>query len=186
MSRLPEPPIDDLHHGHVLGSRVYAHQPKIDVDDKMSPTARAGIFMGVSDLYKGVIVAYPETSPWQFEHSYHCTYDEAELPLLDVATMHAPMPELPEQCELPSPHVAERVRLTPPEEIPAPSAGVGRLAPHQVRPDETPAPRQERCDDEEETATSNANESVGVDHEGRADMQFSESVRSCGKGVLGN
>ena len=77
MSRLPEPPIDDLHHGHVLGSRVYAHQPKVDVDDKMSPTARAGIFMGVSDLYKGVIVAYPETSPWQFEHSFHCTYDEA-------------------------------------------------------------------------------------------------------------
>jgi hypothetical protein len=57
---VPNPPPVDVHHRRPFGCRVWAHQPDINRPDKMSDTARAGVFVGMSELYKGVIVYYPE------------------------------------------------------------------------------------------------------------------------------
>ena len=56
LQRLPNPPALDLHHARPMGCRVWAHQPSVHVEGAMDDTSRAGIFVGLSELYKGVIV----------------------------------------------------------------------------------------------------------------------------------
>ena len=118
LDRLPHPPRDDIHHCHPLGCRVWAHQPDVDRPDKMSDTSRAGVFFGVSELYKGVIVWYPDTN--EFEAAINVDWADDEYPLVDAAPPPRPPQPLPLPSPLPQMHVQERVRAPVIPRIPPP------------------------------------------------------------------
>lgn len=133
LARLPHPPVIDHDRVHTFGCRVWAHQPDVDRSDKLSPTARAGVFVGVSEVYKGYVVYYPETQ--EFESTVHCVFDDECLPLVDAAPPPPPHTPLPMPTPLPPVHVRERI-LAPRDipEVPSPGAmPTGRRAADQHR-----------------------------------------------------
>lgn len=138
LERLPHPPIIDHGRVHPFGCRVWAHQPDIDRADKLSPTARAGVFVGVSEVYKGYVVYYPETQ--EFESSIHCVFDDECMPFVDAAPPPEPGTPLPAPTPLPPVHAREPVRapLEIPE-VPLPEATpTGRRGPVTVDVDTRP------------------------------------------------
>ena len=95
--RVPNPPPhSEVHRSAPFGCRMWAHQPAVNVADKMADTARAGVFVGMSELYKGVICYYPQTHT--FEPCIHVKYDKWSMPLKDAVP-----PERPEALPVPSP-----------------------------------------------------------------------------------
>ena len=135
---VPNPPPVDVHHRRPFGCRVWAHQPDINRPDKMSDTARAGVFVGMSELYKGVIVYYPEDH--SFEAVSHAKYDVDCMPMLDMAPPPPPRAPLPDPTPLPPEFVPPVKPLVAPviPDVPPP-AGLPQVNP--VPPLETP-PRE--------------------------------------------
>ena len=118
--RVPSPPKLDFSDLRPFGCRIWAHQPHVDVPDKMSPTAREGVFVGMSELYKGYIVYYPDTH--EFEAAIHVTWDAEQFPLKNALPPPPPPRPLPESAVLPPVHVQERVRFPMAPMVPGPSS----------------------------------------------------------------
>ena len=129
--RLPHPPKHELHHALPLGCRVWAHQPDVDRTDKMSATSRAGLFGGMSELYKGAIIYYPDTH--EFEAAIHYRVDKAQFPLVDSRAPPPPPLPLPPATALPPVHVRERVRAPAIPRIPPPDPAHLQVAPPRAR-----------------------------------------------------
>ena len=51
VDRLPHPHYADIHLARVFGCRVWARQPDVHVGDKMDPVARAGVHVGMSEVF---------------------------------------------------------------------------------------------------------------------------------------
>ena len=116
---VPHPPPLHLHHRKPFGCRLWAHQPDVDVPHKMADTARAGVFCGMSELYKGVIAYYPETH--EFEAASHVKYDPGCMPMRDMGPSPPPRTPLPDPTPLPplfvpstEPLVAPTIPTIPP------------------------------------------------------------------------
>jgi hypothetical protein len=97
---------------------MWAHQPHIDVPDKMADTARAGIFVGMSELYKGYICYYPDTG--EFEPVINAEFDPGVFPMLAYAASEKPVLPPPLPPSLPLPPLYVPVPLGKPEIAPVP------------------------------------------------------------------
>ena len=97
---------------------VYAHKPDIERQTKMSETSKQGVFVGISEMYKGYVVYFPKDGT--FEAAIHCDFVPNEFPLQGV-TVGPRTPPLPPVIPLPPVHIQEKItfRVTPP--IPTPS-----------------------------------------------------------------
>ena len=122
VDRLPHPHFEDLHLSRAFGSRVWARQPDVHLEDKMSPVARPGVFVGMSELYKGYIVYYPDTH--EFEAAVHCDFDEGSMPLLTHPQDELPHAPLPAVAPLPETPRLEAIRFEPPVFTPEPTDGL--------------------------------------------------------------
>ena len=138
--RVPHPPPVDLHHARTLGCRVWAHQPDVDRPDKMSASARAGVFVGMSEIYKGYIVYYPDTQ--EFDACIHAKFDQSQLPMLDARYPDPPPRPPPPPSALPPVHVRERVRAPTIPRVPPPPADHLQMVAPRAR-DTAPPPGTE-------------------------------------------
>ena len=118
LSKLPAPPKCDLHHAHPFGCMVYAHRPDIERQTKMAETSKQGVFVGISEMYKGYVVYFPEDGT--FEAAIHCDFVPNEFPLQGV-TVGPSTPPLPPVLPLPPLHVQETITFRVPPPIPKPS-----------------------------------------------------------------
>ena len=97
--RVPHPPPPSLHRAKPFGCRMWAHQPDVDIPDKMADTARAGVFMGMSEVFKGVICYYPDTH--EFEAAIHASYEPDVMPIKAMLPPPSPPAPLPSPTPLP-------------------------------------------------------------------------------------
>ena len=88
----------------------------------MDPIARAGVHVGMSEIFKGYIIYYPDTL--EFEAAIHCDFDEAVFPMREASHPEPPLLPLPVASLLPP--VAEpcRLRFEPPDRVPPPEGGM--------------------------------------------------------------
>ena len=97
---------------------VYAHRPDIERQTKMAETSKQGVFVGISEMYKGYVVYFPEDGT--FEAAIHCDFVPNEFPLQGV-TVGPSTPPLPPVLPLPPIHVQEKITFRVPPPIPTPS-----------------------------------------------------------------
>ena len=94
--------MDDLHHAKPFGCRMWVHQPDVDRGDKMDDTARAAVFSGMSEIYKGYIGYYPDTG--EFCADINCTFAVDRYPVLEAMPPARPPADLPPVTPLPPVH----------------------------------------------------------------------------------
>ena len=97
---------------------MWVHQPDIDRGDKMDDTARAAVFAGMSEIYKGYIGYFPDTGG--FCADINCTFAVNRYLVLETRPPAPPPADMPPVTPLPPVHVQERVRAGPVPEIPLP------------------------------------------------------------------
>ena len=78
---------------------MWAHLPDVNVPHKMADTAREGVFMGMSEIYKGVIFYCPLTH--DFDASTHATFEPGVMPMLALVRPSADPSPLPPPLPLP-------------------------------------------------------------------------------------
>ena len=118
---VPSPPLDgDLSHARPFGARMWVHKPDTEREGKLGETARAAVFVGMSELYKGYLAYYPESH--EFEACHNVTWDVSEFPLR-AAAVGPVYPDLPPLRELPAAIAPEAVRFRAPAAVPDPSTG---------------------------------------------------------------
>ena len=83
----------------------------------MSDTARAGLFVGMSELYKGYICYYPDTG--EFEACINATFDPKSFPLLATVAPEEPVVPAPMPPPLPLPPMYVPVPLGKLPKIPS-------------------------------------------------------------------
>ena len=117
----PPPVVHEQFMDKPFGCRMWAHLPHVNVPHKMADTAREGCFVGMSEVYKGVIFYCPRTH--DFDASVHAKFDSGLTKVMPMLAMAAPPSD-------PAP-------LPPP--LPLPPLFVPQVSP-VVAPDIPPVP----------------------------------------------
>ena len=119
-SKVPSPPPAsvDQFKSKPFGCRMWAHLPHVNVPHKMADTAREGVFMGMSEIYKGVIFYCPLTH--DFDASIFAKFDPGVMPMLALVKPPADPSPLPLPLPLPPLFVPSTDPIVAPIILPVP------------------------------------------------------------------
>jgi hypothetical protein len=137
--RVPSPPPASVEQfmDKPFGCRMWAHLPHVNVPHKMADTAREGCFMGMSEIYKGVVFYDPLTH--DFDASIHARFDPGVMPMLDMTPPPSDPAPLPPSLPLPPLFVPSTVPVVAPVIPPVPALALPLPTP--ARPPVLAAPR---------------------------------------------